>query len=397
MIRWKDDRPNVEVYDPAIGKKRYVKPSDHGMTFRGLTGRRKLEAAAKKLEQLALDEIEQRRPGATRTETCDSFATRWPDDFPGRGDRARSESTRIHNRGQVDRFARDFEGVALRAFSREDAIRFAQTAPSRVPALRAMFNDAMDAGLVDSNPFSRLGLAQSQGRKDIVVLTVDEVQALADTAVEVHGEDFGGEVAAAIVWAAYTCCRPGETYAAKYSHLQGDMYDLVEQWNSRLRKTTAPKVGSDGVIFVPEQARRAVLNKPRRLDDDLMFRTVRGKQFSAPSWLYSFAPVRDTFVAQLDRQHDLRRRLAADPKDKMDFHELRHFGASHMLNDLGIDPWVIAEQLRHSDGGQLVTSLYGHPSRKVAIERMRAAYGENVQPLRDVSGENVGRRKADGA
>jgi hypothetical protein len=47
-----------------------------------------------------------------------------------------------------------------------------------------MFSDAVDEGLADSNPFGRMGLKQTDGRKDLTVLTKDEVQRLADVARE---------------------------------------------------------------------------------------------------------------------------------------------------------------------------------------------------------------------
>ena len=50
-------------------------------------------------------------------------------------------------------------------------------------------------------------------------------------------------------------------------------------------------------------------------------------------------------------------------------------GASYMLNVLALEPWVIAEQLRHSDGGALVLELYGHP-----IARRRS--GASGRPTR---------------
>ena len=59
-------------------------------------------------------------------------------------------------------------------------------------------------------------------------------------------------------------------------------------------------------------------------------------------------------------------------EDRFDFYELRHFGASYMLNVLGLEPWVIAEQLRHTDGGALVVELYGHPERGKAISASAA-------------------------
>jgi len=84
--------------------------------------------------------------------------------------------------------------------------------------------------------------------------------------------------------------------------------------------------------------------------------------------------VRDAFTAALPDTHHLRERLAADPEDRLDSYELRHFGASYMLNVLALEPWVIAERLRHSDGGALVLELYGHPDRTEAIRRIRRAY-----------------------
>ena len=35
---------------------------------------------------------------------------------------------------------------------------------------------------------------------------------------------------------------------------------------------------------------------------------------------------------------------------------------------------MIAEQLRHGDGGPLVLALYGHPDRHKAIDRIRRAF-----------------------
>jgi len=127
---------------------------------------------------------------------------------------------------------------------------------------------------------------------------------------------------------------------------------------------------------VPEPAQRAVLDKPRRLGDDLIFRSKRGNQFRQESQWRAWDPIRRTFIAGLPDTHHLRERVAADQQDQLDLYELRHFGASYMLNELELEPWVIAEQLRHSDGGRLVLDLYGHPDRDKAIDRIRRAYSE---------------------
>jgi hypothetical protein len=62
-----------------------------------------------------------------------------------------------------------------------------------------------------------------------------------------------------ILWGAYTLKRPGESFAARFGCLDGDVYDLRRQFNSMLGRETAPKHNSTGTIFVPEPAQRAVL------------------------------------------------------------------------------------------------------------------------------------------
>jgi hypothetical protein len=100
-------------------------------------------------------------------------------------------------------------------------------------------------------------------------------------------------------------------------------------------------------------------------------------------WGLHWDAIRRVFTGKLPECHHLRERIALDEDDQLDFYELRHFGASHMLNDLEIEPWVIAEQLRHSDGGRLVIELYGHPDRRKALDRIRRAYtGAKVAPIR---------------
>jgi hypothetical protein len=55
-----------------------------------------------------------------------------------------------------------------------------------------------------------------------------------------QGELYGPEVAALIQWAAYTCMRPSETFAARHGLLNGDTYDLRRQFNSMLGEETVP-------------------------------------------------------------------------------------------------------------------------------------------------------------
>lgn len=372
MIRWKNDRPFVEAYDPAAGRKRHIKPAEFGMdpAPRGAS-RRELEKWAHRLEAKAAEQFE---TGQT-TETIQTFADRWTTDFP------RGASTNIHNSQSVAQFVRAHGQRTLASIQPLEGRRWGYEHKAQVPALRALFNDAKTVGLVTINPFAQLGIEQSKGRADITPLTVEEIDALANIARDIHGPLFGPEIAAMITWAAYTCMRPGEIFAAKHSQLHADTYQLTHQYNTRLGEETQPKHGGTGTVYVPHPALDALAAKPRRAHDDLMFRTVRGKQFNSASLHHAWTPIRATFLAGLPADHHLRARLTIDPTDRLDFYELRHAGASYMLNILGLEPWVIARQLRHKDGGALVVKLYGHPSQDAAIDRMRRAFTPSVTPI----------------
>ena len=175
-VRIKNGRPIIEVYDPALGSKRYVTQSEiRALGFELPTSVRQ----ARKIEREVL--AAQARAGARGgEEAIGAFVARWPDDYRrGRGGRLRSESTVEHNRERVRRFGRDHGERTLRSFTRTEARSWANAHPSTVPALRAKFSDAVEDKLADENPFARLGLAAGRGREDIIVLTRAEVHDLA--------------------------------------------------------------------------------------------------------------------------------------------------------------------------------------------------------------------------
>lgn len=54
---------------------------------------------------------------------------------------------------------------------------------------------------------------------------------------------------------------------------------------------------------------------------------------------------------------------------------------------LELQPYIVAEQLGHKDGGKLVVQLYGHPDQPKARRKIREAFDRraNVTALRAVS------------
>ena len=311
---------------------------------------------------------------------CKQFAKRWMTDYP-----RPKASTREVNEQRVRQFGKDFAGTNMNGpFSRSPyakkagkggspdrviARAWANEHPHELPAVRAMFNDALNDGLIRSNPFAKLGLKQSRGRKDIVPPSVEEVGKLVKAAHSVHGETYGPVFAAQIMVAAYTGVRPGELWELRWSDVDLRRLEVTvarRTWNGDI---DAPKNGRSRKIILPPPARDALLAAPRHVNDDLLFLSKRGKPMTKGTHVYSWHPVR-----------------SAIGRPDMDFYELRHFCATYLL-ELGLSPADVALQLGHTDGGRLVQNLYGHPSEDLARERLKRAFQTNVAELRSVDGE----------
>jgi len=125
----------------------------------------------------------------------------------------------------------------------------------------------------------------------------------------------------------------------------------------------APKNGRVRTVILPPPARDALRDVPSRLDVPWLFTTPRGLRLSKSTLHYYWRPVRARFG-----------------RNDMDFYELRHFCATHLL-ELGVAHADVAVQLGHTDGGALVMSTYGHPSEDAARSRLKRAFTSNVAPL----------------
>ena len=236
---------------------------------------------------------------------------------------------------------------------------------SNVRIVRAMFTDAIDDQLHPGpNPFANLRLEQSRGRKDLIALTEDELTELSEKALEVLGE-FGPTFRAMIVFSAYVGLRPGELFALERSDVGRDEVAIRQNLDGT-GTIKAPKNGRERIVVLPPPAREALADVPVRLDVPWQFVTPRGRRFTKSSLYYYWNPVR-----------------AAFGRPGMDYYELRHFCATHLL-ELGVSHADVAVQLGHTDGGALVMSTYGHPSEEAARERVKRAFVSYVAPLREV-------------
>src|SRR3954454_10663653 len=155
---------------------------------------------------------------------------------------------------------------------------------------------------------------------------------------------------------------PGELFALERSDIGHDEVTIRQSLDGT-GQLKRPKNGKERVVTLPPPARDALLTFPARIDQPWLFVTPRGRQFQKSSLLYYWNPVR-----------------AAFGRPRMDFYELRHFCATHLL-ELGVAHADVAVQLGHTDGGALVMSTYGHPSEAGARARLKRAYAASVTAL----------------
>lgn len=310
MIVRRGNSYGVSVYDPGLKRKRWVG------TYPTLREAR-----------LAECEAANRAPQG-QTEDCASFAARWVDDYP----RAAPATVKTY-RYALRRFASDFRGVPLAKVDRVKARSWALREPqSNVRVVRSMFTDAINDGLHPGpNPFANLRLEQPRGRKDLVALTEPELADLADCALKVHGA-FGPAFRAMVLFAAYVGLRPGELYALERRDVGADEV-VIRQNLDGTGQVKRPKNGKERRVILPPPARQALADVPTWVDVPWLFTTPRGLRFSKGTHNYYWRPVR-----------------AAFGRPTMDFYELRHFCATHLLN-LGVSHADVAVQLGHTDGG----------------------------------------------
>ena len=335
MIRKRGSSYEVRVYNPAEKKKVNV-------------GTKPTLREARELERQMATEFSRHRTAPT---TVRQWAERWLELYP------RSPQTTTNYTYSISRLVDEFGDVKLREFDRITARQWAVTHQWRLTAVRAFFNDAIDAGVCFDNPFARLGLSSSRGRRDLVVLDDAELERLIGAAYSGDlPESYAGHVAAAIRFAACTAIRPGELFALEWENVRLDELEATIAWQiTQKHGRQRPKRGVTRDIVVPPPARDALLSMPR-FEGPHVFASLTGKRLTYSSHHDWWSKVRDEAGWF-----------------GMDFYELRHYGATKLLA-LGMSPEEVAVQMGHHDGGKLVREVYGHPSHAAIREKIKQAW-----------------------
>jgi len=136
---------------------------------------------------------------------------RWAETFLARYRRERKQSSYNTTERGLRGFLADFADRPLRSITRAEVMMWADRQPaSRLPSVRTMFAAAVDAELIERNPFRGL-VRSSRGRSDDAPPTPEELGALLG-ACSVHGW-YASRMRALVQFAAYTGLRPGEMFA----------------------------------------------------------------------------------------------------------------------------------------------------------------------------------------
>lgn len=371
----------AQVYDPVtrrnVSVTKVLTPdemrelgSENGTTFR-------LRRDAKTAREAARKKIGAR--GRSRV-TVRAFYERWTTDplF----DR-RKRSTRAHNKERVSHFVTRYGHLPMESVGDTIVAEYLAGGRNvgRVPALRAMWNDARKpkAGRVATdNPWAGLGLERTQGRKGE---QPPDAAAVANMIAIAHAPNpktgnllVPPSFADLLEFACFSAIRPSELDALRWTQILWDdaEVDVNLQWNAKVSEFTLPKYGAYKVALLA-RARDVLLRVRARRDHDVyVFVNTEGGHWTPSARIYHWNKVR-----------------AKAGIEEVDFYlATRHALIEYGLNVLGLDPVILAEQLGHKDGGILVEQLYGHPDRRKRRAKLREAFDAagQVHQLRAIEG-----------
>lgn len=319
------------------------------------------KAEAKRARERARDLLASPRMGATVNE----FRDRWLSDPLFRRPK---HSTMIHNTERTKAFAEKYGAVPLRAIGDQVIADWLLNATRHgtVPALRAMWNDALSAKagrLVDVNPWAGLGIDRGDGNAQKDPPPEEMVWEMIAAGRKQSGVFF----AAWLQVACFTGLRPGELDALRWDRIDfgSGLIRVIEQWNATSRTFTTPKNGLSRDAVLTPPAREALLALPR--SSAFCFVNLRGEHWTPSARAYHWKAAR----------------AAAGWTESL-YLATRHFAGWYMVNVLDQESEKVAIALGHTDGGYLVRKLYGHRDKKRALADIAAAYERtgNVKPLR---------------
>lgn len=268
-------------------------------------------------------------------------------------------------RSAISRWRETFGTRTLSSITRIEAEEWARKHGWAVMAVVTMMNHALKADVIGSNPFSGLN-KKGAGRRHNEPLTVADVERLAAAAGKAHGKG----LRAFIVFTAYTGMRVGEVFALQWSDIDFKANRVHVRRRLYENDLDLPKSNKARMIVLLPEARDALLGLDKTTD--WVFLNKSGNRLSKSALGYYWQKIEEAFGRPVQP------------------HELRHFCGHYLYVTHGMQDRLVAEQLGHNDGGQLVRTLYGHGDVGALAEIDRAvrrpAKHGNVYELRRASG-----------
>lgn len=261
--------------------------------------------------------------------------------------------------------------------NRRWARAFAQAYPSRVGCVSAMFTDAMNDGLISSNPFHKLGLKRKRGRKDILPMNHAEISELLVNPRFTKGLSLHEQRVwvALLAMLAYTGIRPSEAFGLKWRDVDIYKNEVTIRRAYVDGHIGPPKNGQVRTVVLPKLASRHLRGVPLRDDNEWVFPTPTWKPYTKANAHPVWDKIRRRHVKKRRASDAERQDALAEARGKPlpDLYELRHYCATYLL-DQGVSPEDVAHQLGHTDGGRLVISTYGHPNEQKIRDRIRQGF-----------------------
>ena len=315
-------------------------------------GTRDGKRQAQEAERRYRDRLSTRRT----EETCASFVDRWLTEWP-----RPAGSTRSLYAQAAHRFSEAFGPTPLGEIERLSARSWALGVPRNLSkVVSTMYEDARNIGLVETNPFSNLRLPKTEKTEEVHPPTLEEYRTLLRSCVLVGG--YAAEFRALIQFTAWTGLRVSEVQGFQWRDIDEDVIHVRRALKDD-GSYGKPKNGLQRTIAFLEPAR--VLDQvPRREGSPFVFHVMKGAPLNQANLYYHWNKVRAPLA--------LEREEAGLPGVR--FHDLRHFCATQLL-ELGLSHFDVPVQLGHEDGGALVMSRYGHPSKEAARDRLLAVFG----------------------
>jgi integrase len=295
----------------------------------------------------------------------------WAERFLARYQRDRKDSSYETASSALRLFINDFGEQPIVSVTRLEAMDWAErVAAYRLPVVVTLFNAAVDAELVERNPFRGLS-RRSRGRSDEHPPTTEEMDRLIAGCSALGW--YAPQMRALLVFAAYSGMRPGELFALEWPDIDFDAMRVRVGRRVYKGRVDLPKSNKVRTIALTPPAREAILGHPTRQDGQLVFRAKRGGRLSQPTL--------SSYWAQVLSRAGL----------SFDFYlATKHWCVHYMHATLGLPPRVIAEQMGWTLRGVLkLLAVYGHGDIG-ALEEIDRAFRANVTPLRAVNSATTG-------